>query len=529
MADTKKVSGRTHNRGDFLVVEDPDKVTTWHLPVKVQGKADRNLAAAAWAALFSPGGFRGNKYQGPNKEEAQRKLRALYRSEGWEMPDTQEAHVTQLEGLTPLVERAVRRDGTIAIKMIEPGWGASGYYDKSVLERDVPKAFPRGTQMFWNHDTAEEAAARPEGDLSRLAAVTVTDPIFEEQGIDGPGMYARAKVFGPFQDTINEIAEHIGTSIRGAGITEQGEADGKSGPIVKEITKGKSVDFVTVPGAGGKIVEIFEAAGRGKQEDPEQGKLSFSEGLSNNDMQELLRKRLGDRFGGIDIDVWPRDWSIDDGWVVYELSTPSGRTTFRLGMAVTENDVMLAGGDPTEVKVKTEYIPVGNETSESAGDNPPEHLSEADMAEIQELKESLATAQKTISEQGEELARLRERELLRDARDFVADRLAEAELPDLTKTRLVRSLASNPPLKDGQIDEDAYGERIDEAVKEAQAEVASVLGQRGQIFGHGGGPGDGEGTGDDPPKLEEARKRQEAAFSSMGYGVPRNGTQGGSD
>jgi hypothetical protein len=30
------------------------------------------------------------------------------------------------EQFIPLVERAVRRDGTIAIKMIQPGWGSSG-------------------------------------------------------------------------------------------------------------------------------------------------------------------------------------------------------------------------------------------------------------------------------------------------------------------------------------------------------------------------------------------------------------------
>lgn len=86
MADTKTVSGRVHDRGDFLVIEDADKTSTWHLPVKVKGKADHRLMGAAWAALFSAGGFRGNKYAGPQAATAKRKLRALYKSEGLDEP-----------------------------------------------------------------------------------------------------------------------------------------------------------------------------------------------------------------------------------------------------------------------------------------------------------------------------------------------------------------------------------------------------------------------------------------------------------
>jgi phage I-like protein len=58
-----------------------------HLPVSDEdGKPDHRLMGAAWAALH--GGYRGNKYEGPGKEEAIRKLKALYKSEGMEPPDT---------------------------------------------------------------------------------------------------------------------------------------------------------------------------------------------------------------------------------------------------------------------------------------------------------------------------------------------------------------------------------------------------------------------------------------------------------
>jgi hypothetical protein len=69
---------------DFLVVEDLEKASTFHLQVKRHGKPDHGLMGAAWAALHS--GYRGNQYEGPDKEAALSKLKALYRSEGMEWP-----------------------------------------------------------------------------------------------------------------------------------------------------------------------------------------------------------------------------------------------------------------------------------------------------------------------------------------------------------------------------------------------------------------------------------------------------------
>lgn len=74
-----------HPAGHYLVVEDPQIVTTWHLQVRgLDGKPDHRLMGAAWAALH--GGYRGNVYQGPNKAEAIAKLTALYNSEKMPIP-----------------------------------------------------------------------------------------------------------------------------------------------------------------------------------------------------------------------------------------------------------------------------------------------------------------------------------------------------------------------------------------------------------------------------------------------------------
>jgi len=87
-AVTKTEDGVQYPARAYLVVEDPAKPTTWHLRVYSwqdgELRPDHRLMGAAKAALLSPGGHRGNRYTGPQREEAIRKLRALYESEGLE-------------------------------------------------------------------------------------------------------------------------------------------------------------------------------------------------------------------------------------------------------------------------------------------------------------------------------------------------------------------------------------------------------------------------------------------------------------
>lgn len=64
------------NASDFLVVEDPEKPSSYHLQVMKDGEPDRRLMGAAWAALH--GGYRGSKYAGPNKTQAIAKLKKMY-------------------------------------------------------------------------------------------------------------------------------------------------------------------------------------------------------------------------------------------------------------------------------------------------------------------------------------------------------------------------------------------------------------------------------------------------------------------
>lgn len=82
---TKTEEDGEHPADHYLVVEDPEKPSTWHLRVKdVNGKPDHRLMGAAWAALHE--GYRGNRYEGPQKAEAIRKLKLLYEQEEMPLP-----------------------------------------------------------------------------------------------------------------------------------------------------------------------------------------------------------------------------------------------------------------------------------------------------------------------------------------------------------------------------------------------------------------------------------------------------------
>lgn len=160
-----------------------------------------------------------------------------------------------------LVERAIRSDGTTKIKIIAPGAGSSAFYPREVLKRDGPNVFKAGTKMYWDHQTAAQEAAQPEGSLDRLAAKLTSNARWQDDPVDGPGLYADAKVYKHYADVANEIAEDIGISIRASGKAKIGDVPGIGRmPILEELTSVKSVDFVTTPGAGGKVVSLFESA-----------------------------------------------------------------------------------------------------------------------------------------------------------------------------------------------------------------------------------------------------------------------------
>lgn len=202
----------------------------------------------------------------------------------------------------PLREGAVGQDGTAYLKLIQPGWGSCGYYPAEVLERDGPKIFKDGTKSFWNHQTVAEEAARPEGDLRDLASVLTEDAHYEKNGPAGEGLYAKANVFEQFRAPVDSLAKHIGMSIRASGVAKEGKApDGKLGKIIEKLTHGLSVDYVTTPGAGGQILQLFEAA-RGRVAQPQPPVVKESLTTQESEMDAAALQKLQESVAAVSAD-----------------------------------------------------------------------------------------------------------------------------------------------------------------------------------------------------------------------------------
>ncbi|WP_431935807.1 hypothetical protein [Micromonospora sp. RP3T] len=152
--------------------------------------------------------------------------------------------------------------GLYVIDVIKSGWNTSGsrYYSADVIERDVPRVYPKGTHMHIDHPGRMEQDDRPERSLSTLAAVFVDDPWAVREDDGSVTMRTTARVFAPWQGFIAEAWPHIGVSINGNGHGEHAEREGRYGLVLEELTYGQSVDFVTKPGAGGRVVGLMESA-----------------------------------------------------------------------------------------------------------------------------------------------------------------------------------------------------------------------------------------------------------------------------
>lgn len=162
--------------------------------------------------------------------------------------------------IIPLKEASIAANGTVPVKLIAPGWGTSAFYPADVLERDGPKAFPKGTHMFLDHPTITEGKERPERSVRDLVGALTGDARWMAEGPDGPGLYGDAEVIAPFRDALDDLAPHIGVSIRAMGEAPEGEREGRKGPVLERFDSGISVDFVTAAGAGGKVLELMESA-----------------------------------------------------------------------------------------------------------------------------------------------------------------------------------------------------------------------------------------------------------------------------
>jgi hypothetical protein len=179
----------------------------------------------------------------------------------------------QVRESAPTLERTSVREASIGgakttgpsrmlVRLIKAGMSLNGNaYPASVLrEAANSKAWPKGAKAYIDHATPDEEEAHPSGSVRNLAAVLTEDARWEEAT---QSLVAEVRLFEPWRGPLVEMADAdaIGMSIRAWVTGGPGEYEGREAFVVERIEAGRSVDFVTVPAAGGGIISVLEAVG----------------------------------------------------------------------------------------------------------------------------------------------------------------------------------------------------------------------------------------------------------------------------
>ena len=227
-----------------------------------------------------------------------------------------------------------------SVKVIESGWGSSGYYPAEMLAEYGPLVFKKGTKVFMNHPSVNEESDRPERDVNQLAGKLVSDAKF-----DGTGLVAEVEFYSHFAPIIKEMAGDVGLSIRALGESRVGEAEGRQGPIIEALVADPltSVDVVTVAGAGGKFLSLLESYTR-KDEEASVLSESVSEGKESMITKEEFDAAMADIKTTLVEAITPLRESVS---VLIEAATPA-ETDEAADEAVEEVEAV----DPVEVAEK---------------------------------------------------------------------------------------------------------------------------------------------------------------------------------
>ncbi|MFI8595877.1 hypothetical protein ACIGDM_00995 [Rothia koreensis] len=318
--------------------------------------------------------------------------------------------------------------GRLLVRIIDPGQGSSGYYPADTLtEAAQNRVIPAGTHMYVNHPSDQETYDRPEGDLRNLAGVLTEDARVGDNG----ALVAEAKLY-PHWSCLKDMSGDIGVSIRG-----NAEIDESSGVrTVTKITEVQSVDFVTRPGRGGRVLKVLENARPTTTEAVE---------AMTGDIAEWLEKAVGEKKSVIDFDtdtvVW-RDWGSDGGEICAQKYTIEGVTVTLVGdpWEVNREQVFHAvtQDQPTTTDTPTPEKTVPEQDRQRTGNKNRTSNQEAtmphnspDATQIKDLTTRAEKAETELAEARRELRRAR-------AETIVTEAFAGVTAPK-GKARLVES------------------------------------------------------------------------------------------
>lgn len=345
--------------------------------------------------------------------------------------------------------------------IISPGQGSSGFYAQDVIEAaGADKIFPAGTHMYFDHPAESEKFERPERSVLHIGAVTTEDAHWDDALEMLVAEYEPIAAYKALLEDKTFLGA-IGLSIRAAAEVEETS----QGRVVKRIVEGKSIDFVTHAGRGGRpLLELMESA-RPSVINARALTHSGIEEATVNDKREALSSVVRDAYAADRTYVWLRDFDDTNAWFDIESGDDSG--TYQQAYTAGEDDMPNALiGERIEVRASTTYVPVvpagQSITNESQGDTMGNI--EVDEAEYRNVTSRVTTLESerdtAIKERDEAKAEVEEsRTAVRESKISTIIAEADAEFDDLQ----VAGLKASAPIKEGALDEAAFKTTVDEA------------------------------------------------------------------
>lgn len=364
--------------------------------------------------------------------------------------------------------------GTMLVELITPGEGSSGYYSPAVLEAAATdRAFPAGTLMFADHPGETERYDRPERSVRDVAGFLAEDARW-----NGAALVAEVRTIDPWTTVLSQLSEAIGVSIRAdADVTESS----RGRRVVNSITRGVSVDFVTHAGRGGRIAQVYESARRDAPVIVEHRAQTTE--AATDDTRAILRAAVQATTAGRY--AWVDDFDPETATVYYTAENNDGASHLYAQTYEIGNDGLTATltGTPTEVRARTDYVPVNPPPATSAAESAPEPpvapagstpthespeedtMPQIEEARLRQLEEDAGRVQTLISERDTAVT---ERDQARadaqaatnraDARTVIAE--SEHEFSALEARGL---LADLPTTDTGALDTDQFTNQVNEA------------------------------------------------------------------
>lgn len=156
-------------------------------------------------------------------------------------------------------------DGTYPVTLLTPGMGTSAFYSESVVARDAPTAFPKGTHVYLMHAREDNGEPNPE----KLLGVLTEDTKIRES--DGAAVN-RFKPMSRWAQFVDDVHPHVGLSIKAGGTATTGVVDGRTVRMAESIEYAiwNSVDVVSYPGRKGSgfVESAFAKYAEGVQTEP---------------------------------------------------------------------------------------------------------------------------------------------------------------------------------------------------------------------------------------------------------------------